>query len=292
MKRVELKPTITNEIQRKKLASSVMKNAFTIGTKKIAWIPVELLNIQAYQRGRQRHVIQIAENWDDAKCNVLLVSYDEENGCFNVVDGQHRGIAARMRGIEYLVCEIFSGMTLSSEAKLFVDGNTTSKKLNPFDTYRANQFITGEEETELSKIDKEIANVCSIYGIKVEKSNAKNTMKSVTEARTIIKRSGKEGLKFVIDVVMESCWNDFTEGFNGDLMCAIGKIYANSPIDKKTIKSRLVGFFRSSNPTELVALGNNNYPNLGRRGRLDAILADIINEPEPKKRSAKVTKIA
>ena len=104
MKRAELKPTMTNEIQRKKLASSIMKNLITIGNKKFAWIPVELLNIQPYQRGRQKHVVQIAENWDDSKCNVLLVSYDETEGCFNVMDGQHRAIAARMRGVEYLVC--------------------------------------------------------------------------------------------------------------------------------------------------------------------------------------------
>lgn len=108
------------------------------------------------------------------------------------MDGQHRAIAARMRGVEYLVCEIFTGLTISDEAKLFVDGNTTSKKLTPFDTYRANQFILGENETEQSKIDKQIAEVCGKYNIKVEKSNARNTLKSVTEARSIIKRSGKE----------------------------------------------------------------------------------------------------
>ena len=126
----------------------------------------------------------------------------------------------------------------------------------------------------------------------MEKSNARNTLKSVTEARSIIKRSGTDGLEFVINVIMESFWNEFAEGFNGDLMSALGKIYAYNPLNKDVIKDRLCGFFRSSNPTELIALGNNNYPNLGRRARLDAILADIINEPTPtpeKKKTNKVT---
>jgi len=193
-KEVGFKPTLTNEIQRKKLASSIMKNAFRIGTKLIAWIPVELLNIKPYQRNRQRHVTQIAENWDDAKCNVLLVSYDEAEGCFNVMDGQHRAIAARMRGVEYLVCEIFTGMTISKEASLFVSQNENTRKLSPFDTYKANQFIVGEEETELSEIDKQVAAVCGKYNVKVEKSNARSTLKSVTVARAIIKRSGTEAL--------------------------------------------------------------------------------------------------
>lgn len=293
--RVDFTPTMTNDIQRKKLAASIMKNAFRIGNKVIAWIPVELLNIQPYQRNRQKHVIQIAENWDDSKCNVLLVSYDPETGCFNVMDGQHRAIAARMRGVEYLVCEIFTGLTISAEAKFFVDGNTTSKKLNPFDTYRANQYIKGDDETELSKIDKQIAEVCEQYHVFVDKSNAKNTLKSVTEARAIIKRSGTDGLKFVMDIINDSNWNEYENGYSGDLMSCIGKIYANSAIDKKVIKERLCGFFKTSNPNELIALANNTYPNLGRRVRLGAILDDIISEPEPdksEKKNSKVTKIA
>lgn len=293
-KKTEFKPTLTNEIQRKKLASSILKNAFHIGNKLIAWIPVELLNIKPYQRNRQKHVIQIAENWDDTKCNVLLVSYDDKEGCFNVVDGQHRAIAARMRNVEYLVCEIFTGMTISKEAALFVGQDDASKKLSPFDTYRANQFITGKEETDISKIDKLIASICKKYHVIVEKSNSSNTLKSVTEARTIIKKSGTEGLEFVIKVIIDSCWNEFPDGYSGDMMSALGKIYVNAS-NKNVVKDRLCGFLRSSNPGELSALANNTYPNLSRRGRLDAILADIIKEPdEPKieKKNSKVTKIA
>lgn len=277
---VELKPTLTNEIQRKKLASGVMKNALTIGTKKLAWIPVELLNIQAYQRSRQRHVSSIAENWDDAKCNVLLASYDEENGCFNVMDGQHRAAAARMRGVEYLVCEIFSDMTISKEAAMFVDANITTKKLNPFDTYKANQYITEEDETELSKLDKRIASVCEKYDVKVAKTNGAGALKSVPVVRSIMKRDGEDGLEFVFSVIKDSQWDTFKNGFSSDLVESLGRIYFANKNNIAVIKSRLCGFFLSSSPDELEALGNNNYPNLGRRGRLNAILADIINEPQ------------
>lgn len=292
-KTVDLKPTLTNEIQRKKLASSIMKNVIRIGNKMIAWVPVELLNIKEYQRGRQRHVTQIAENWDDSKCNVLLVSYDEGNGCFNVMDGQHRAAAARMRGVDYLVCEIFTGMTVSKEAAMFVEANITSKKLNPFDTYKANQFITEENETELSKTDKRISDVCKRFDIKVSKTNGAGILKSVPVARTIIKRDGEEGLEFIFSVIQESHWDNFKDGYGSDLMTALGKIYFTHKHELKVIKNRLCGFFLQSSPNELVALGNNSYPNLTRRARLDAILADIIKEPEPqKKESKKVAQIA
>lgn len=294
-KQVEFKPTLTNKIQRKKLASSIMKNAFRIGNKLIAWIPVELLNIQPYQRNRQNHVNKIAENWDDAKCNVLLVSYDEVAGWFNIINGQHRAIAARMRGVEYLVCEIFTGLSKSQEAKIFAGQGDNTKKLTPFDTYRANQFIEGEEETELSQIDKRIAAVCKEYNVIVEKSNAKGTLKSITEARAIMKRDGEAGLEFVFDVIQGSHWDGFKSSYAGDLMSSLGKIYFTHKDNLEEVKKCLCGFLITSTPEELTALSNNTYPNLTRRARLDAILADVINEPEPTKpvkKKGKVAKIA
>lgn len=292
-KQIEFKPTNTNEIQRKKLAAGIVKNAIRIGPKIIAWVPVELLNIQPYQRKRQRHVTQIAENWDDTKCNVCLVSYDEENGWFNIMDGQHRGAAARMRGVEYLVCEIFTGMTVSKEAALFVAQNENTKKLSPFDTYKANQFIEGEEETELSLLDKRIAASCEKYDVLVEKSNSKGSLKSVADARKIMKRDGEAGLEFVFAVIQGSHWEDFKEGYAGDLMASLGKIYFNNKNKVNIVKKRLCDFLINSTPSELTALSNNTYPHLNRRARLDAILEEIIKDPETTKPTPKkVSKIA
>lgn len=165
-KKVNLAPGY-GVIERKAMASLVMQNAVTVGTKKFAWIDVALLNIPPYQRERKKHVYKIAEEWDAQKCDVIRVSYDENNSCFNVVDGQHRAAAAKMCGEHYLVCEIETGMNLSSEAKLFVEFNVGRKKLNPYDEYKANQFISEDDDTELSKLDKRIAKVCDDYNIEV-----------------------------------------------------------------------------------------------------------------------------
>lgn len=290
-KKVDLKPTLDNAIQRKKLASATMKNAFRIGTKIIAFVPVELLNIKEYQRSRQAHVMGIAENWDDAKCNVLLVSYDTENGCFNVMDGQHRAAAARMRGVEYLVCEIYCDMSISKEASFFVSQNINTKKLTAFDTYKANQFITEPEETELSRLDKRIAQVCKAYNVVVTGGNAAHTLKSVPVARSIMKRDGESGLQFIFDVIVGSSWDEFKNGYSSDLVDALGKIYTTHKDDTKVIKDRLCSFMINSTPEEIEALGNNTYPNLKRRGRLMAIFNDVIKEPESRKQNRKVTSI-
>lgn len=286
-KKVEFAPTMENEISRKKLAGSIVKNALTVGTKTVAWVPVELMNIKPYQRSRQSHVNLIAENWDDSKCNVLLVSYDEGNGCFNIMDGQHRAAAARMRGIEYLVCDIFKDMTQSKEAALFVSQNEHTKKLTAFDTFKANQYIMNDQKTELSEIDKRIAKVCKEYSVIVTGGNSTHTLKSVPVARTIMRKDGEEGLKFVFEVIAGSSWDEFNNGYASDLMDVLGKIYNMNKQDLKEIKSRLCEFLINSTPDEVSAIANNTYPNLQRRGRLTAVLLDIIKEPETLKLTKK-----
>lgn len=284
---VLIERTEINEIARKKLAKSVLQNAIKIGNKVIAWVPVELLVIPPYQRQQRKHVKMIAENWNPDKCNVLLVAYDASSGSFNVMDGQHRAAAAKMREVEYLVCEIHQNLTVSQEASFFVGQGDNDKKLTPFDTFHANQFLTESEETETSRIDKIIKKVCDKYNIAVRKSNSCNCLKSVTEARAIVKRGGEEALKYVFDVITESQWFLYSEGYGGDLTNAISMTYQKYLMNNE-IKTRLVWFFRGTNPVELIAMGNNTYPNLGRRARLNAIINDIIADPaDSNKKSAK-----
>lgn len=70
-----------------------------------------------------------------------------------------------------------------------------TKKLTAFDTYKANQFITEPEETELSRLDKRIAKICKAYNVVVTGGNATHTLKSVPVARSIMKRDGEAGLQ-------------------------------------------------------------------------------------------------
>ena len=293
-KKVKFAPTLENIETRQKLAENTVRNSYPIGKKKIANVPVELMNIPPYQRDKELHVYSLAENWDDDWCNVLKVNYDENNKWFNIIDGQHRATAARMNGVEYLVCEIAMNLTISEQAKEFVIGNTMSRRLSPFDTFKANQFIVGKDETEESRIDKEIKSLCDKYDIKVKKTNAKSALKSVTVARAIVKRDGIEGLEWVFNVIIDSTWNNFSNGFNGDLMASLGKLYSYSGINKTILKNKLCEFLKKSSYTELLAMGNNMYPNLTRTGRLDAILADVVTDGnnDDNNKHSRITRIA
>lgn len=245
--------------------------------KKIGEIDVRLLDINPpYQRDRQRHVLKIAENWNNKKCNVLTVSYDPGDGVFHVVDGQHRAAAARMRGVEFLVCEILENMNKSKEAVFFVSQGDDMKKLSPFDTFRANLIISGEDETEISKRDKLIQKVCDSFHIEVKPGNGANRLKSITESRSIVKQEGIEALEWVFNILVRSGWNEYPQGFSKEIMHAIFKQYLNTKGNDEAA-SIITDFLRTSTPDEVKAMSNNQYPTLGATNRMSAILDDIVS---------------
>lgn len=253
-------------------ADSILQNAFSIGNKTIAYVPVALLNIPPYQREKQKHINKIAENWDDSKCGVLLVSYDTNKKWFNVMDGQQRATAARMRGITYLVCEIFTGLTLSTEALKFVDYNTSSKKLSPYEIFNANQYISEEDDTEQSLIDKHIAAICKRYGVLVEKSSKNKTLKSVTNTRKLMKSDGKNCLCWIFEVIERSHWDKYNNAYSHLNIEGLRKVYKENINNLEVAMQRMVNAMLYTNPQEIWITSGTKFKNLSRnQGYIEAI---------------------
>lgn len=258
-------------------ADSIIQNSFSIGNKTIAYVPVALLNIQPYQRDKQKHITKIAENWDDNKCTILLVSYDEDKKWFNVMDGQHRAIAAKMRGITYLVCEIFTGLTLSTEALKFVDSNINSKKLNAYDVFNANQYISEQDETELSLIDKRIAAICKRYGVLVEKSSKNKTLKSVTNTRKLMKSDGENCLRWIFEVIERSHWDKYNNAYSHLNIEGLRKVYKANLNNLEVAMQRAVNALLYTNPQEIWITSGTKFKNLSRnQGYIEAIASLVV----------------
>lgn len=276
-KKINLQPTM-GVTERKMIASATEKNAIRIGTKRLAWVPVELMNIPPYQRDKQQHVNSIAENWDDDKCDVLIVSYDVENGWFNVMDGQHRAIAAKMRGVEYLVAEIRTGWNRSQESSFYVHQNTSSKKLSHFDVFKANQFISAEDDTEASILDKKLKSICDEYGIEVKKSEACGVLKSVLHTRKILgnKDKGEDCLRFIFEVIQGSQWDKFSNGYCYVIVNALSKVYSEHKDNLDYAKRQLCNYMIKHTYKDLDILGMSQFSNLGRTARWDAVMSQII----------------
>lgn len=96
----------------------------------------------SYQRsidtGPSRALIrEIAATWDWGLCQLLVVSQRADAGLF-IVDGQHRWMAARLRGdILDLPCVIHRYASVAEEAESFVRLNRRRKPIAALELFRA-----------------------------------------------------------------------------------------------------------------------------------------------------------
>lgn len=258
--------------EEKKMAITLLKNAQKVGNKVFLEIPLSLMRVdhEMYQRALQRHVRTIAKNWNDDKCDPPMVNY-RNDGYFYLIDGQHRFEAAAMRGLDSLVCCVFVGLSIKEEADLFTEQNEGTKKLSPFDTYKAN-LCRGEH------IDTQIQEVCNKYGIKVEPGAGIRKLKSVTIARKIVRCSGKDTLDWIFGLISMCGWNNFKDTYGADVLQALYNVSTNYHDDLDDVKNKLVEFFQVSSPSEIAALGNVEFPQHGRAIRFNMILDEVIKD--------------
>lgn len=84
----------------------------------------------------QRLITSIAVNFDWRLCLPLVVSRREST--FAIIDGQHRFLAARMRGdLPDLPCCVFTFDSLEEEARMFIAMNRQRKAMNRLDDFHA-----------------------------------------------------------------------------------------------------------------------------------------------------------
>lgn len=257
-------------------ADSIVTNAVNIGGRKFAYINTELLSIRPYQREVLSHACKIAKEWDAKKAGTLHVAYNETNGTFDIIDGQHRAAAAKMCGVDKLVCEIETDMSLSKESQLFVELNEGSKKLSPFDTFKANLFVAPEDDTDLSRLDKRIATVCKKYGVRVIKSQACGVLKTVPHTRRIMASEGEQCLDFIFSIIRDCHWDRDKNGYSYVVMESLRKIYHTYRDDLDTVSVKLRNYLINKTPRDIENEGNRRFPNIGRTMRWDAVLQEAV----------------
>jgi hypothetical protein len=110
-------------------------------------VPTKELEVDyAYQRDRinQRRVEELSRAWDWIACGCLVVALREDNKWF-VVDGQHRKLAADLRGdIAELPCLVFETTGRREEAMGFLTINQGRASVGSLDRYKA-QLLAGDK---------------------------------------------------------------------------------------------------------------------------------------------------
>lgn len=260
-----------NEESRKN-ALKILMSGIPVGNKVFVIVPVEDLHIdETYQRPVQSHVKTIAEEWDDMKCDPLKINF-RANGYLYVWDGQHRLVALKMMGVDYVLCVITVGLTQEQEASLFGCQGDGIKKPNPYDIFKAH--VCAGEET-----DTAIKQMCDKFGLEVNRnSKTAGNMSCLTLARDIFRRGDRKYFEWVLDVLHKAKWNEFPQSHCHRMINALYEIRKNSDEESEFVQRKLVQYFKKTNPDELLINATVKYPQFKDESKkVKLYLLDIVN---------------
>lgn len=238
------------------LATTVMSNTYSICGKRIASVPVALMELdESYQRVLGKTTKKLMAEWNNDKCDFLIVSYRDNK--FYVIDGQHRYSVAKAKGIENLPCIIFTGLTQQGEARMFARQQENVNKLTPYDTFKAN-IACGDTSVREIAIDMEIKRVCDKYGIAVKKYG--NNMGEQKVLRCLANaRRFTESFEWVIDVINASNWANCSLAYT-DIILSTFSTYRNDNKDNLAqAEQSIIQMMNSISPEELENMARYEY---------------------------------
>lgn len=262
------------------LARTVMKNSYELWGKRIAAVPISLLKLDtSYQRTISANVKKLMEEWDNAKCQFLLVSYRDD--VFYVLDGQHRMTVAQAKGIIDLPCIILTGLTREQEALVFARQNRNVTTLNPYDTYKAN-IACGDKTVPEVFVDMEIARICGKYNIEVKKvygihTNPKS-LRSISRAREIVKNNGSTCFDWVLGAITSSKWNTCSESYTKHIMIMLRNYYIENAGNLTNARKTLLSIMDKITPMEIVAMANYEFSEYTQSAALDLCLRKLASK--------------
>lgn len=263
-----------DNIESRKNALKILMGGIPVGNKVFVIVPVEDLHVdESYQRPVQNHVKTIAQEWDDMKCDPLKINF-RADGYLYVWDGQHRLVALKLMGVDYVLCVITVGLTQEEEAALFGCQGNGIKKPDPYDIFKAN-VCAGEE------IDTEIKDMCDKYDLLVSRNNKRaGNLSCLTLARDIFKRGKRdmEYFEWVLELLHKAKWNEFPQSHSHRIVNSLYEIRKGSGEENAFVQRKLVTYLKKTTPDDLLLNATIKYPQFKDESKkLKLFLLDIVN---------------
>ena len=263
----------------------VVNNIQTIGGKKFAYIPLELLTVDSrYQRGEltaESKINKLINSWDKNLMNPILVSPHKEEALFYIVDGFHRVEAARRMGLTGIEAEVLvdlpddSEQRLIAEAKLFGNQLKAVDKLTPIQSHNANVLAGVEANILLEKI-------AGKYNVNMKPANCQsrekrvNTVTAFATALRVAKR-GEQLLDDIFEIICYAGWNMGTEGFTNWVIQALNNILSMHPDMRDASKTALKEYFRTREVENVLAEAIVKYPLRKKGAQMTLFLEDYLH---------------
>jgi len=192
----------------------------------LTWLPIGQLHAnEAYQRPTtttrgQRVIRDIVENFQWKLFSIVTVTRREEGGYW-LIDGQHRTIGAKLRGIDKVPAIVIPDLTPEEQARTFAGINGKRVSVNPYAIHHA-MLAAGDETAQ------RIARVCERAGVKIPRY-PKSATQGLLPDETMALAAIKEGIK------------RHGEDLVAGVLTSIRKAYPTTPgkLNRDDIKARM-----------------------------------------------------
>ena len=263
----------------------VVNNIQTIGNKKFAYIPLELLTVDSrYQRNnltKEKKINKLIDSWNKDLMNPILVSPHVEEAMFYIVDGFHRVEAAKRMGLAGIEAEVLFDLPtdtkerLVAEAKLFGNQLKAVDMLTAVQSHNANVLAGVEANILLEKIAEK-------YNVNMKPVNCKarekriNTVTAFVTALNAAKK-GEQLLDDIFDIVCYAGWNMGTDGFTHYVIQSLSNILSMHPDMRVASKTALKAYFRTKEAELILAEATVKYPLRKKGAQMTLFLEDYLH---------------
>ncbi len=222
-------------------------------------IPIVLLTSADYQRELDMsRVRKIAAEWDDYKCDEVLVSY--RDGKFYVVNGQHRTKAAEMIGKEEMYCKIYTSLTYEEEAILFAIQNRHATVLS--NKARFKSLVIGKDKESLA-----LQEICDKHKVFTPKDKKKEPyLAGLRSAQLTLHNYGIGAVDWIFDTIDACGWHDVPKAYSQQIIVMLRKLYVKHIYEAESgagasITVKIIKVLNQTTPALLYAVALSKYPN-------------------------------
>lgn len=225
---------------------------------RLEWVQVDkLIPHPGYQRSlnetRLRGQFAI---WSDDKCEALTIAPNGD-GTYNVIEGQHRAVAAQRHGVLYLPARIVN-LSYEEQAELWDRINTDRRKPDSF--AHMNSQLKANSQVHVA-----ITETARRLNITIDRSKRHRNVSAIQPLEELYEWGGQRLLEDVLTTLLDA-WPSSPATFRKELLRGCGRLlHKTKGIDQKALSMKLAITFIE--PPLLIAHAAANPLNAKRRDK-------------------------
>lgn len=269
----------------KGVVDSLLAGAIRLENVMYCALPVELLEVDAYQRPIREKVRHMADHWDYAKAGVLNVSL--RDGHLYIADGQNRAEAAALAKKNVVMCVISTDKSFDSEIDMFVSQNDGVTRMSQYDMFHARCMKSRESDP----IAHGLKDLMDKYGIVYANPNAGKLRKGVPIGRApalsttgrigamheIIRIAELDGLwlcEAIFETIHTLGWHTMKNAYSAVIVHAVASVHRGR--DTYNVRRVLYNVLHGHTPDQTVIKARNTFPDAGPTEAVTAYFSSLV----------------